>query len=72
MSGDDMSGEATRAEGVSREGGEPACMLDQVCPACGRVRGDRGAAKDCAECAAHEAARARPLNAPVKLPDPGR
>lgn len=33
-------------------GGEPACMLELVCPECGQVRGDAGAQRPCEECGA--------------------
>ncbi|WP_158710222.1 hypothetical protein [Streptomyces sp. NRRL F-5126] len=33
-------------------GGEPACMLELVCPECGQVRGDAGAQRPCQACGA--------------------
>ncbi|MFD3563231.1 cupin domain-containing protein [Streptomyces sp. NPDC058686] len=41
----------TIARTPAREGGEPACLLSRICPACDRVSGDPAAAY-CARCGA--------------------
>ncbi|WP_228975505.1 cupin domain-containing protein [Streptomyces sp. DH12] len=39
-----------RAAGVERSGGEPACLLDRVCPECGRLAPEGADVRFCGRC----------------------
>ncbi|MCP9988691.1 hypothetical protein LUX01_20435 [Streptomyces sudanensis] len=39
-----------RAPGAERTGGEPACLLDRVCPECGRLAPEGAEVRYCARC----------------------